>query len=354
MLDRGSSNFRDPKVFWYDGPAGAYWVMVAVEAVDHKTVLYKSDNLREWEHLSDFGPANSTGGIWECPDLFELPVDGDPGNTKWVMVVNLNPGAVAGGSGGQYFVGEFDGVTFTSESTETTDALPTGDVFAGFDGGDYEGWTVSNEPGNWKDGPWGLQPATGALPGQSPVTGFVGTGLVNGFNDGDWPVGTLESPTFTISDDYINFLVGGGRHPHVAGSQLSNDPPAGTTVFDFELPDGQTLADAGWDITGDFATEPWRNPSTAGGDYYLGAKRMNTWEGGPRGDDNVGTLTSPAFTLDGDYVSFLIGGGKRTDGTLQAELVVDGEVVRSQTGPQAGQLNWRSWESRSSPAARRS
>ena len=72
VLDRGSSNFRDPKVFWYDGPAGAYWVMVAVEAVDHKTVLYKSDNLREWEHLSDFGPANSTGGIWECPDLFEL------------------------------------------------------------------------------------------------------------------------------------------------------------------------------------------------------------------------------------------------------------------------------------------
>ncbi len=344
VLDRGSSNFRDPKVFWYDGPAGAYWVMVAVEAVDHKTVLYKSDDLREWEHLSDFGPANSTGGIWECPDLFELPVDGDPGNTKWVMVVNLNPGAVAGGSGGQYFVGEFDGVTFTSESTETTDALPTGDVFAGFDGGEYEGWTVSNEPGNWKDGPWGLQPATGALPGQSPVTGFVGSGLVNGFNDGDWPVGTLESPTFTISDEYINFLVGGGRHPHVDGSQLSNDPPSGTTVFDFELPEGQTLADAGWDITGDFATDPWRNPSTAGGDYYLGAKRINTWEGGPRGDDNIGTLTSPAFTLDGDYVSFLIGGGKRTDGTLQAELIVDGEVVRSQTGPQSGQLNWHSWE----------
>ena len=174
VLDRGSSNFRDPKVFWYDGPAGAYWVMVAVEAVDHKTVLYKSDDLREWEHLSDFGPANSTGGIWECPDLFELPVDGDPGNTKWVMVVNLNPGAVAGGSGGQYFVGEFDGVTFTSESTETTDALPTGDVFAGFDGGEYEGWTVSNEPGNWKDGPWGLQPGDRRSARSEPGDGFRG------------------------------------------------------------------------------------------------------------------------------------------------------------------------------------
>ena len=78
----------------------------------------------------------------------------------------------------------------------------------------YDGWTIANEPGNWQNGPWGLAPATGSLPGQNPVSGFVGTGLVNGFNDGDWPVGTLESPTFTISDDYINFLIGGGRHPH--------------------------------------------------------------------------------------------------------------------------------------------
>ncbi|WP_426323561.1 PxKF domain-containing protein [Microbacterium sp. E-13] len=344
VLDRNSANFRDPKVFWYDGPAGAYWVMVAVEATDHKVVLYKSADLKAWQHLSDFGPANSTSGIWECPDLFELPVDGDPGNTKWVMVVNLNPGAVAGGSGGQYFVGEFDGTTFTSESTEGAQALPAGEVFAGFDGGDYEGWTVANEPGNWKNGPWGSAPASGTLAGQNAVSGFAGNGLVNGFNDGDWPVGTLTSPAFTIDSAYINFLVGGGRHPYVPGAQLTNDPPAGTTVFDFELPDGQVLSDAGWQITGDFAAEPWRNPSTAGGDYYLGAKRLNTWEGGPRGDDNVGTYTSPAFPLDGDYVSFLIGGGKRTDGSLQAELVVDGQVVRTQTGPEAGALNWRSWD----------
>lgn len=344
VLDRGSSNFRDPKVFWYDGPAGDYWVMVAVEAIDRKVTLYKSDDLRSWEHLSDFGPANSTGGIWECPDLFELPVDGNPDDTKWVMVVNLNPGAVAGGSGGQYFVGEFDGVTFTSESTEGAQSVPDGTLFAGFDDGSYGDWTASNEPGNWKDGPWGAAPAAGTLPGQNPVSGFIGAGLVNGFNDGDWPVGILESPAFTVTDDYINLLVGGGRHPHVPGSQLGNAPPAGATVFDFELPDGQTLADSGWEITGDFATDPWRNPSTAGGDYYLGAKRLNTWEGGPRGDDNVGTLTSPAFTLDGSHVSFLIGGGKRTDGTLQAELVVDGEVVRTEYGPEAGQLNWRSWD----------
>ena len=121
VLDRGSADFRDPKVFRYDGSAGSYWVMVAVEALDKKVVLYRSDNLRDWTYLSEFGPANATGGIWECPDLFELAVDGDPATTRWVLVINLNPGGVAGGSAGQYFVGQFDGVTFHSESTVPAD-----------------------------------------------------------------------------------------------------------------------------------------------------------------------------------------------------------------------------------------
>lgn len=119
VLDRASAEFRDPKVFWYDGGVESYWVMVAVEALGREVLLYKSADLLAWEYLSTFGPANATGGVWECPDLFELPVDGEPGTTKWVLVVNLNPGGIAGGSGGQYFVGEFDGVRFRSESTVT-------------------------------------------------------------------------------------------------------------------------------------------------------------------------------------------------------------------------------------------
>ena len=119
VLDRASADFRDPKVFWYDGDAGSYWVMVAAEATDREVVLYKSADLKTWEYLSTFGPANATGGVWECPDLFELPVDGDAENTGWVLVVNLSPGGIAGGSGGQYFIGTFDGVAFVSESTVT-------------------------------------------------------------------------------------------------------------------------------------------------------------------------------------------------------------------------------------------
>jgi len=124
VLDRASADFRDPKVFWYDGDAGSYWVMVAVEAVRREVVLYKSADLKSWEYLSTFGPANATEGMWECPDLFELPVDGDASSTRWVMVVNLWPGGIAGGSGGQYFIGTFDGVTFCSETTVTEGLQP--------------------------------------------------------------------------------------------------------------------------------------------------------------------------------------------------------------------------------------
>lgn len=349
VYDRDSANFRDPKVFRYTNPdtGESYWVMAAVEALQYKVVLSRSDDLKTWTHLSDFGPANAAGGIWECPDLFPMAVDGDPANTKWVMVVNLNPGSVAGGSGGQYFVGEFDGTTFTSESTVSNAAVPAGELFEGFDDGTYGDWTVGNEPGNWKNGPWGDAPAAGTLPGQNTVTGHLGAGLVNGFNDFDWPVGTLESPTFTVDQPFVNLLVGGGNHPHVDGTQLGNEPPAGRLLFDgFEFADGTTLADSGWHATGDLAIDPSRSPSTQGGDYYLGRKRINTFEAGPFGDTNRGDLTSPAFTIEPgeDHLSFLLGGGKRFNGTLEVRLLVDGEVVRTATGPEGGALNWQSWE----------
>ncbi|WP_108250789.1 glycoside hydrolase family 32 protein [Planctomonas deserti] len=117
VLSRASPDFRDPKVFWYSGEGSSYWVLVAVEATQHLVVLYRSDDLLAWEHLSDFGPANATGGVWECPDLFPLPVRDEPGASAWVLTVNLSPGGPNGGSAGQYFVGDFDGVSFTPHST---------------------------------------------------------------------------------------------------------------------------------------------------------------------------------------------------------------------------------------------
>lgn len=138
VLSRGSAEFRDPKVFRFHGPSESYWVMIAVEAQDRMIVLYKSANLKDWEFLSSFGPANATDGEWECPDLFPLPLDGDPDQRKWVLIVSLNPGGVAGGSGGQYFVGTFDGTTFTSENSVPESGLVSLRDYAWLDWGrDY-------------------------------------------------------------------------------------------------------------------------------------------------------------------------------------------------------------------------
>ncbi|HSK39764.1 MAG TPA: glycoside hydrolase family 32 protein [Arenibaculum sp.] len=114
VLDIGRKDFRDPKVIWHQPQQ--QWVMALALPDEHKVRFYGSRDLKRWRHLSDFGPAAAVGGIWECPDLFELPVDGDQKTTRWVLIVSLNPGAVAGGSGMQYFVGHFDGTRFVAES----------------------------------------------------------------------------------------------------------------------------------------------------------------------------------------------------------------------------------------------
>lgn len=109
-LDINAKDFRDPKVIWHEPTKR--WVMVVAWPVEHKVRFYASSNLKNWTHLSDFGPAGSIAGVWECPDLFPLTVDG---KQKWVLLVNVNTGAPAGGSGCQYFVGDFDGTAFTLE-----------------------------------------------------------------------------------------------------------------------------------------------------------------------------------------------------------------------------------------------
>ena len=112
VLDLGLENFRDPKVFWHAGTRR--WVMVTVLSDQHKVRFFGSRDLQRWDALSDFGPAGATGGVWECPDLMELSIEGESG-TRWVLDVDVNPGGVAGGSGDQYFVGTFDGTRFASD-----------------------------------------------------------------------------------------------------------------------------------------------------------------------------------------------------------------------------------------------
>ena len=128
VIDLHLADFRDPKLLW-DEPRRR-WVMVTVLPTEHKVRFFGSTDLKRWSPLSDFGPAGAVGGVWECPDLFKLPVEDEPGQSRWVLSVNLNPGGVAGGSGDQYFVGQFDGTTFTNEN-------PSGPALWSDYGGDF-------------------------------------------------------------------------------------------------------------------------------------------------------------------------------------------------------------------------
>lgn len=104
----GIRDFRDPKVFWHK--ASEKWVMAL--AVDDHIRFYSSPNLLSWQYESEFGKGiGGQGGVWECPDLFALPLEGRA-EPMWVLLVSINPGAPNGGSGTQYFLGDFDGRRF--------------------------------------------------------------------------------------------------------------------------------------------------------------------------------------------------------------------------------------------------
>lgn len=112
-------NFRDPKVIWYDdGNGEGHWVMMVTGG--SIILFFTSPDLKNWTASGGFGLTyGETAGLWETPDLFELPVDLGP-ETRWVLTVGVQNNAPMGGSGMQYFVGKFDGQTFTSENSKET------------------------------------------------------------------------------------------------------------------------------------------------------------------------------------------------------------------------------------------
>lgn len=112
LTSRGNPNFRDPKVFWFD--EAKCWIMV-LACKDH-VEFYRSLNLIDWKFTGEFGSTEgSHKGVWECPDLFKLPVENCREESRWVLLVSVNDGAPAGGTGMQYFVGQFDGKSFVND-----------------------------------------------------------------------------------------------------------------------------------------------------------------------------------------------------------------------------------------------
>ena len=117
ILDLEMKNFRDPKVSW--NTVNEAWIMSVVKPEEFTVAFYQSRDLKSWELLSEFTNKNGTDGIWECPDLFPLPVNNNPAEIKWVLLVSVNPGGVTGGSGTHYFIGDWNGKEFIADDRTT-------------------------------------------------------------------------------------------------------------------------------------------------------------------------------------------------------------------------------------------
>lgn len=136
VVTSSKRDFRDPKVFWY--APDKHWVMIL--AGGQEMDIYSSKNLKDWKYESSFGAKQGAhGGVWECPDLVELPVEGAK-EKKWVLICNINPGGPFGGNAAQYFVGTFDGKKFVNESPTQTKWMDWGKDH-------YATVTFSNAPG---------------------------------------------------------------------------------------------------------------------------------------------------------------------------------------------------------------
>jgi len=139
-------DFRDPKVIWDED--SDQWVMVFA-AYDHAK-LYGSKDLKKWTHLSDWGQAYGVhDGVWECPDLFPMTVEGTD-EKKWVLIQSLNPGGPNGGSGTQYFIGDFDGKNFILDKQFAKEVPKGKALWLDYGRDNYAGVTWSDIPA--KDG----------------------------------------------------------------------------------------------------------------------------------------------------------------------------------------------------------
>lgn len=254
-LQPSSLNFRDPKVTWYE--PGQYWVMTTVVADDHVVKLYKSKDLLHWDFLSDFSGVGAQGGLWEMPELLEVPVEGT-NERRWVMLLSINPGGIAGGSGMQYFTGEFDGVTFRAQGAASPDAPLQDHQWVDYGADFYAATTISGAPGGkpvlfgWM-GNWDYaqkMPTTPwrgamAIPRELTLSG----GSSNGNDDGGKPA--LRSSIAAAPAGVLSSGAASERQLTVADESkpLGEDFSSRSQLLDVELtPDG--AAEAGINLRG--------------------------------------------------------------------------------------------------------
>jgi sucrose-6-phosphate hydrolase SacC (GH32 family) len=190
VLDINSKSFRDPQVFWY--APDKKWKMVVALANEHKIPIYESADLKNWTYCSTFGNIGAESASWECPDLFQLPVEGTT-EKKWVMIIGRGPNKV------QYFVGDFNGKTFIPDADLSAFINKgkglKGQVFEDFEGNEFRNWQTKGESFS--------QHSTGAVDN-------LGRGYAGDLSQ-NISTGSLRSAKFRINKKAINFLIAGGQ-----------------------------------------------------------------------------------------------------------------------------------------------
>ncbi|GAA5976262.1 hypothetical protein JCM5350_001398 [Sporobolomyces pararoseus] len=144
VIDLNVSDLRDPNVKW-DAKA-EHWRLTAVLAESYEVIFFSSPDLKNWTELSRFGPGPATrGGVWECPDLFELEDPTNPGQNVSVLIVSVNPGGIAGGSGTWYLIGDYNNGTFTPNDRSQAEIAGV-ENWLDYGADNYAGLTFTDAP----------------------------------------------------------------------------------------------------------------------------------------------------------------------------------------------------------------
>lgn len=215
VLQTNEKDFRDPSVFWHD--ATKKWIMVITKSDNRSIRFYSSANLLQWVYMSEFKGRGAQQEVWEVPDLFEIPVNGDNLKKKWILTCGMGPNRM------QYWVGDFDGNNFR---LDTLDNLVTGRniegrIFDDFEN-DYSNWIVAGSA-------FGSKPVRSELVDQQFVSGKMGMQYITSYHGKDTSVGQLTSAPFTVSNPFLNVLVGGGSMSSVGIRVLIDQTEVGAT-----------------------------------------------------------------------------------------------------------------------------
>ena len=320
--------------------------MTVSMSAEHKVRFYSSHDLKDWTRRASSGRPARPAGRGSAPTCSPSRSTGTRRRSSGSWSSTSTPA----GSPAVRARSTSSATSTARSSPPTTSGTytpPTGTVVQDFEATGFGAWTTTGTA-------FGTGPAAGGVAGQGAVTGYDGKGLANSFHEGD---ARHRHPDLARvhrrQRPYLNFKVGGGRHPHEAGTVMDGPPPAGTVLADFE---GGTYGEAG------------RRPETPSA--RAGRRHHRRPAGGLRipgqpawstrylnGDTTTGTLTSPEFTIDKDYINFLVGGGNhparlRQPHRRRTPRRRRGGAEHHRTGRRGAQLGVLG-RRRSSPARRR-